>query len=157
MNYWLLKSEPDSYSYRDLKNEADSSVLWDGVRNYQARNILRDQIQCGDLAFFYHSSCKYPAIVGICRIVATGIPDPTAFDPDSDYFDPKSSQEDPRWITVRVQALEALAKPVLLKDMKLDPELQEMVLLNRSRLSVQPVSERHWQHILNLAGHKANS
>ena len=89
MNYWLLKSEPDAYSYSDLENAPNQRTLWDGVRNYQARNLLRDDFSPGDLAFFYHSSCKQPGVVGVCRIVRTGITDPTSLDPASDYFDPK--------------------------------------------------------------------
>lgn len=154
MNYWLLKSEPSSYSFSDLLAEKKRSTLWDGVRNYQARNLLRDQFQCNDLAFFYHSSCKEPAIVGICRVTETGIADPTAFDPESPYHDPKSTTDNPRWITVRVEYEDTLPEPVLLKDMKNDPALSEMVLLNRSRLSVQPVTQPEWKHILKRSGYK---
>jgi len=153
MNYWLLKSEPDAYSYSDLENAPKQRTLWDGVRNYQARNLLRDEFQPGDLAFFYHSSCKQPAIVGVCRITQTGIADPSALDPGSDYYDPKSSPDQPRWITVEVQACYPLKHIVTLKQLKERPEMADMVLLNRGRLSVQPVSAEHWHAILALAGH----
>jgi len=151
MNYWLLKSEPDAYSYSDLENAPNQRTLWDGVRNYQARNLLRDELRSGDLAFFYHSSCKEPGVVGVCRITATGITDPTSLDPASDYYDPKSSAENPRWITVEVEADWPLARTVTLKELKNYPQLEDMVLLNRGRLSVQPVTEDEWQFILDLA------
>lgn len=153
MNYWLLKSEPDAYSYSDLESAPNQRTLWDGVRNYQARNLLRDEFKSGDLAFFYHSSCKNPGVVGVCRITATGITDPTALDPASDYYDPKSSLENPRWITVEVEAVRPLARTVTLKELKNCPALVDMVLLNRARLSVQPVSEDQWDLILELANH----
>jgi len=151
MNYWLLKSEPDAYSYFDLESAPNKRTLWDGVRNFQARNLLRDQLKSGDLAFFYHSSCKEPAVVGVCRITEAGITDPTSLDPTSDYYDPKSTAEKPRWITVEVEAVTKLNRPVTLKELKQYPQLEDMVLLNRSRLSVQPVSEQQWQFIQKLA------
>ncbi|MAS25494.1 MAG: EVE domain-containing protein [Oceanospirillaceae bacterium] len=148
MNYWLLKSEPSAFGYEDLERAPDRRTLWDGVRNYQARNILRDDITVGDLAFFYHSACKEPAIVGICRVTRTGIADPSAFDPASDYYDPASDGENPKWITIEVEAVSALRPIIKLKDMRQDSALKDMVLLNRSRLSVQPVSETEWHHIM---------
>ena len=151
MNYWLLKSEPDTFSYDDLENAPEDSTIWDGVRNYQARNILRDGIKTGDLAFFYHSSCKTPGIAGICRVTETGIPDPTALDPTSDYFDPKSSVESPRWITIKVQAESALKRYIPLSEMRNCEALQSMVLLKSGRLSVQPVTDDEWNFILTLA------
>lgn len=151
MKYWLLKSEPDTFSYNDLENAPEDSTIWDGVRNYQARNILRDGIKPGDLAFFYHSSCKSPGIAGICTVTETGIADPTALDPESDYFDPKSSVETPRWITIKVQARNALKRYISLSEMRNCEALQSMVLLKSGRLSVQPVTEDEWHFILSLA------
>ncbi len=151
MNYWLLKSEPDTFSYNDLENAPEKSIIWDGVRNYQARNILRDGIKKGDKAFFYHSSCKIPGIAGVCTIIESGIPDPTAFDPDSDYFDPKSTIESPRWITVKVQAESALKRFISLSEMRSSEALVDMVLLRAGRLSVQPVTEDEWNFITDLA------
>ena len=151
MNYWLLKSEPDTFSYNDLENAPEKSIIWDGVRNYQARNILRDGIKKGDKAFFYHSSCKIPGIAGVCTVIESGIPDPTAFDPDSDYFDPKSTIESPRWITVKVQAESALKRFISLSEMRSSEALVDMVLLRAGRLSVQPVTEDEWNFITDLA------
>lgn len=150
MKYWLLKSEPDTFSYDNLVSAPDRRTVWDGVRNYQARNILRDEICQGDLIFFYHSSCKEPAIAGVCRATRTGLADPSQFDPASDYFDPKSDPASPRWITIEVEALHALHPPVTLKQMRQDGALQEMALLNRARLSVQPVTAQEWDHIMTL-------
>lgn len=150
MKHWLLKSEPDAFSYNDLAAAPDRRTVWDGVRNYQARNILRDDICQGDLIFFYHSSCKEPAIVGICRTTRTGIADPSQFDPTSPYYDAKSTADNPRWVTVEVEAVSALHPSIKLKDMRNDSALQDMALLNRSRLSVQPVSDTEWEHIMTL-------
>lgn len=152
MKYWLLKSEPDVFSYYHLGQAPERRTVWDGVRNYQARNLLRDAVDVNDYAFFYHSSCKEPAIVGICRVTRTGLADPSQFNPQSPYFDPKSDPANPRWMTVEVEAVRALPTPVTLKEMRHDSALQDMVLLNRSRLSVQPVTDAEWQYILQLAG-----
>ena len=151
MNYWLLKSEPDTFSYNDLENAPENSTVWDGVRNYQARNILRDDIKEGDLAFFYHSSCKIPGIAGICTVTERGLADPTVFDPESAYFDPKSSPDSPRWITIKVRAESALKRFISLSEMRSCEALQEMVLLRAGRLSVQPVTAEQWNFILRLA------
>jgi len=150
MKYWLLKSEPDAFSYTDLEDAQKSGTLWDGVRNYQARNIMRDDMSCGDKAFFYHSSCKEPGIAGICTITETGLIDPSSLDPESKYFDPKSSPDNPRWITVRVAADRALKRVISLKELRNHEALGEMVLLNCGRLSVQPVSDEEWDYILGL-------
>ncbi|WP_430460608.1 EVE domain-containing protein [Thalassolituus sp. LLYu03] len=150
MKYWLLKSEPDTFSYDDLASAPDRRTVWDGVRNYQARNLLRDEINPGDFTFFYHSSCKEPAIAGICRVTRTGLADPSAFNPGSPYFDAKSDPDNPRWITIEVEAVHALNPVVTLKAMRQDSALQEMALLNRARLSVQPVTEQEWDHIMSL-------
>ena len=150
MKFWLLKSEPDAFSYQDLENAPNRGTVWDGVRNYQARNILRDDIKAGDKAFFYHSSCKEPGVAGICTITETGIIDPSSLDPTSKYYDPKSSPDNPRWITINVVADRALKRVITLKELRQHEALSEMVLLNRGRLSVQPVSESEWEYILGL-------
>ena len=151
MNYWLFKSEPSAYSWQDLKNEPERTTFWDGVRNYQARNFLRDQIKAGDLVFFYHSVVQPQAIMGIARVVKEGYPDPTAFDPQSKYFDPKSDPENPRWFGVEVQAIQEFSPPITREELKIIPELQDMMLLRKgSRLSIQPVSEKEWQAILKF-------
>lgn len=150
MKYWLLKSEPDTYSFSDLASASSSGTIWDGVRNYQARNILRDEIKVGDYAFFYHSSCKEPGIAGICMVTETGLTDPSSLDPASNYYDPKSSPDNPRWITINVVADRALKRVITLKELRQHEALSDMVLLNRGRLSVQPVSENEWDYILGL-------
>ena len=149
-NHWLLKSEPSCFSLTDLKNRPDSTEHWDGVRNYQARNFLRDQIKVGDLAFFYHSNIAEPAIVGIAEVVREGYPDWTAFDPQNDHFDPKSTPEKPIWYMVDVRFLRELPRPITLAELKEVPTLSGMPLMNRSRLSVQPVGEDEWTEIMRI-------
>lgn len=151
--YWLLKSEPETFSWQDLLQRPQQREPWNGVRNYQARNLLRDSIQLDDLAFFYHSSTKEPAIVGIVRIVRPGYPDPSAWDPHSPYFDAKSPIDGPaRWFMVDVEAVAALPEPLTLSRLRQSPELSGMALLQRGqRLSVQAVSEPHWLACLDLA------
>ncbi len=146
MAYWLMKSEPDEYSIADLARDGRSS--WFGVRNYQARNFMRDQMQSGELAFFYHSSCPEPGIVGICRIIGPAQPDATQFDPKSDYFDPKASPEKPIWYCVDVEFVEQF--PVIaLARLRAQPELAGMRILQRgNRLSITPVSPGEWSCIL---------
>ncbi len=150
MKFWLLKSEPDTFSYTDLESALNKGTVWDGVRNYQARNILRDDINVGDKAFFYHSSCKEPGIAGLFTVTETNITDPSSLDPTSNSYDPKSSPDNPRWITIRVVADRALNRVITLKELRQHEALSEMVLLNRGRLSVQPVSEEEWETILGL-------
>ena len=141
MNYWLLKSEPSEFSIDDLKNRPAATEHWDGVRNYQARNFIRDEMKCGDLAFFYHSNCKLPGIVGIVEIVRSAYPDFTAFDSESDHFDPKSHRDNPRWFMVDVRFKEQFSRTISLNELKECIELQEMPLLRRgNRLSVMPVN-----------------
>lgn len=151
MKYWLLKSEPSVFGIEDLKNRPDDTEHWDGVRNYQARNFMRDEMERGDLAFFYHSNCKLPGIVGIVEIVRSAYPDFTAFDPESDHFDPKSHHDNPRWFMVDVRFRQQFPRTISLNELKECIELQEMPLLRRgNRLSVMPVSGDQWQFIMSL-------
>jgi predicted RNA-binding protein with PUA-like domain len=139
MQYWLMKSEPAAYSITNLQQ--DGQTLWDGVRNYQARNFLR-QMQVGDLSFFYHSNATPPGIVGMMRIVESGIIDPSQFDPKSPYYDPKSTPEYPRWQTVKVEFVEAFSKIISLDLLKQTFTPEELLLVRRgNRLSVMPVRE----------------
>jgi predicted RNA-binding protein with PUA-like domain len=150
MNYWLMKSEPDVYSLETLRAEPTGSGCWDGVRNYQARNYLREQ-QPGDLIFFYHSSCAVPGIVGIAEVVAAASVDPTQFDASSPYFDPRVKPDAPRWVQTRVRFVRALKAPITLERLRQVPALNDFPLLQRgTRLSVLPVSKPHWQLILSL-------
>lgn len=149
MAYWLLKSEPQTFSIHDL--ERDQTALWDGVRNYQARNYLRS-MHPGDRAFFYHSSTAVPGIVGLCRIHRAHLVDPSQFDPHSPYFDPRSSLEQPRWWTVEVQFERAFAQPLPLETLRQQFTPEELALLRRgNRLSVMPVEEAIAKRILKLA------
>lgn len=143
---WLFKSEPSAYSIDDLKR--DRTELWDGVRNYQVRNMMRDQMRIGDKFFFYHSSCAAPAVVGLGRISGAAIPDPTQFDSKERYFDPKSSPSDPRWLCVEVTFVAKAKTPCTLARMRAEPALAGMALLARgSRLSILPVLPAHWDWI----------
>ena len=152
MKYWLLKSEPDVFSLEDLKNCPNQTEPWDGIRNYQARNLMRDEMKVGDQAFFYHSRQAEPAIVGTVRVVREAYPDHTSWDPSSKYFDEKSSAENPRWLMVDVQFESEFSRPVTLKELRSVPELKEMFLLRKGmRLSVQPVTEEEFQLILAIA------
>ncbi len=149
MAYWLMKSEPDVYSIDDLKK--DQREPWDGIRNYQVRNMFRDQMKIGDLAFFYHSNCKPPAVVGIMSIVSKAYPDPTQFDPKSRYFDGKSDPENPRWLLVDVKYKRKLKREITLSELKEHKKLQDFRLNQRgNRLSVIPVTKKEWDLILNL-------
>jgi predicted RNA-binding protein with PUA-like domain len=151
MNYWLMKSEPDVFGIDDLKNAPHGTEPWDGVRNYQARNMMRDDMKPGDLAFFYHSNCKEPGIAGIMKIVRAGYPDDTAFDPAARYFDPKSDPDKPRWYRVDVRYQRKLKRIITLPELKTQQELAGLPLLGRgNRLSVMPVSRTQWEHILAL-------
>ena len=151
MNYWLMKSEPDVFGINDLYNKPNQTEHWDGVRNYQARNMMRDAMKLGDQVFFYHSNCDQPGIVGIMEVVKEGYPDFTAFDPDDIHFDPKSDPAQPRWMMVDVKYVKVLSRTITLKELKLLPELEGMALLRRgNRLSIMPVSEEEWHFILSL-------
>jgi len=151
MHYWLMKSEPAEFSIDDLANREGQTEPWDGVRNYQARNMLRDQMRLGDQVFFYHSNTAVPGIVGICTIVREGYPDPTAFDPQHPHHDAASSPEAPRWFMVDVRLQRRLRRTITLAELKQDPALADLPLVRRgNRLSVMPVSEQAWKHILGL-------
>jgi predicted RNA-binding protein with PUA-like domain len=152
MNYWLIKSEPDAYSIDDLASQPEGRDHWDGIRNYQARNFIRDDMQIGDLAFFYHSNCKPPGIVGICEIVSDAYPDHTAFDPGEKYYDPGSDPDDPRWLMRDVEFRRKTRRLISLEEIKQQAErLEGFPLIRRgNRLSVMPVSEEHWDFILSL-------
>ncbi|HSG90630.1 MAG TPA: EVE domain-containing protein [Pseudomonadales bacterium] len=151
MNHWLFKSEPDTFSIDDLQARPKGTEPWDGVRNYQARNFMRDGMRKGDEAFFYHSNCAQPGIVGIVRIVREAYPDPTAFDPESNYFDPKSDPDAPRWLLVDVKFVRKLKRTITLAELKAHPPLEEFALVRKgNRLSVMPVEDAFWQEILAL-------
>jgi predicted RNA-binding protein with PUA-like domain len=149
MNYWLMKSEPAAFSIDDLKRKKREP--WDGVRNYQARNFMRDGMRPGDQVFFYHSNSNPPGIVGIAQIDTDAYPDPSQFDPNSKYFDPGSSRDKPRWMLVDVKFVKKLKRTISLEELKADKALAEMPLLRKgNRLSVMPVDAAHWKYILGL-------
>ncbi len=151
MAYWLMKTEPNTFSWQDLLNEKDKTTTWEGVRNYQARNFMRDQMKKGDLVFIYHSVVKPMAIVGVAEVVREAYPDHFAFEPGHKYFDPKSDPKNPRWFMVDVKARYAFKHPITLERLKGIPELKEMMLLKKgSRLSIQPVTESEWEIISSL-------
>ncbi|PLX99328.1 MAG: EVE domain-containing protein [Desulfuromonas sp.] len=151
--YWLMKSEPDCFSIDDLKAMPDGIEHWDGVRNYQARNLLRDEIKPGDGVLFYHSNTAEPSIVGLARVVREGYPDHTAFDPEEKHFDPKSDPDRPRWFMVDVQYLCHLPFSLTRDFLRQHPVLSGMGVLRKgNRLSVQPVTEQEWRAVLETAG-----
>jgi len=148
--YWLFKTEPSCFSWNDLERRPGRTEHWDGVRNYQARNYLRDVVQAGDGVLVYHSNIPEPVVVGIARVVRAGYPDVTARDPAGEHFDPKSSPDNPVWYMVDVRAERRLRRPVTLAELKASPLLAGMALLSRSRLSIQPVTAAEWSIILGL-------
>ena len=152
MNYWLIKSEPDAFSIDDLINAPRQTEHWDGVRNYQARNFMRDEMRIGDKVFFYHSNCKEPGIVGIAEVVSGAYPDHTAFDSNEKYFDPKSDPDNPRWMMVDVRYIRKTRRMLSLSEIKEHAaQLEGFALIRRgNRLSVMPVSKQHWDFILTL-------
>ncbi len=152
MACWLFKTEPGCFSFDDLKSRPNMTEHWDGVRNFQARNFLRDSIKTGDRILFYHSSIPEPAIVGLAEVVRDGYADFTALDPNGEHFDPKASPDKPIWYMVDVRYLEALPRPVTLESIKGNPLLADMPLVKRSRLSIQPVTADEWQIILTMGG-----
>lgn len=152
MNFWLFKTEPGCFSFDDLKNRPEMTEHWDGVRNFQARNFLRDSIKPGDRILFYHSNIPEPAVVGIAEVVRAGYPDSMALDPSGEHFDPKASPLNPIWYMVDVRYREPLPKQVTLQAIKGHPLLVDMPLVKRSRLSIQPVAQEEWQIILAMGG-----
>ncbi len=153
MKYWLMKSEPDVYGIDHLRAEKRKIDYWDGIRNYQARNFMRDEMKKGDLAFFYHSNCEEPAIVGVMEIVREGYPDHTAFLSNEKYFDAKSDPDNPRWFMVDVRFKRKFKSPVTLKALKEEKALAQMRLVQRgNRLSILPVTAKEWKHILKMTG-----
>jgi predicted RNA-binding protein with PUA-like domain len=153
MNYWLMKTEPSTFGVDDLAKKPKKTAMWDGVRNYQARNMLRDDFRKGDQAFIYHSSCDVPGIAGIAEVVRTAYPDPTAFDKKHDHFDAGSDRENPRWVVVDVQLKRRLKRVITLDELRKHEsrELDGMLLLKRgNRLSITPLHAAHWKFILTL-------
>ena len=151
MRYWLFKSEPSTWSWDDQMAKGDAGEEWDGVRNYQARNFMRDGMKKGDRVFFYHSNCETPGIVGIAEVVREAYPDHTAFDPDDPHYDPKSDPDDPRWLMVDVKYVRKLKRTIPLAELKDNPALADMALVRKgNRLSVMPVTEDQWQTILDM-------
>jgi predicted RNA-binding protein with PUA-like domain len=149
--HWLVKSEPDVFSFDDLLASPERTTCWDGVRNYQARNFMRDDMKTGDLVFFYHSNAEPAAVVGVAEVVREAYPDHTALDPRDLHFDPKSKADAPTWMMVDLRAVEKLARPLSLADLRGVPELEGMALLQKgSRLSVQPVSPKEWDVVYGL-------
>ena len=150
MTYWLMKSEPDVYGIDHLAAEPDGVEHWDGIRNYQVRNMFRDQFRIGDQAFFYHSNTKVPGIVGVMEVVSEAYPDHTAFEAGQ-YYDPKSDPDNPRWLMVDVRYLRHTRRVITLAELKADPALSDMALVRRgNRLSVMPVTDDQWAHILEM-------
>ena len=155
MNYWLMKSEPDVFSFEDLKACAKQTEPWDGIRNYQARNFMRDDMRVGDLILFYHSNTNPPGVVGIAQVASKPYPDPTAFDKNSKYYDPKSDLKNPRWILVDVSYKADFICLVSLEEMKSMPELVQMRALQRgNRLSIMPVTRSEFQAIKKVGQKK---
>ena len=152
MNYWLVKSEPDVFSIDDLANSLHQTTCWDGVRNYQARNFLRDSMKNGDKVLFYHSNTEPMGIAGWCEVVREGYPDTSAFDPNSNYFDPDSTPEKPVWIMVDIKLEEKFPRLVTLQEIKDNPVLKDILLIKRgNRLSVFPVKEEEFNEIIRMS------
>ena len=151
--YWLFKSEPTAYSFADLLAEPDQTAEWDGVRNYQVRNFMRDDMKVGDGVLFYHSSAKPLAVVGTATIVREAYPDNTAWDPAEKHYDPKCSPGNPTWLMVDIKAEKEFSRQVILDEIKQNPNLQDMLLVRRGmRLSIQPVTEDQWNEVIALGG-----
>lgn len=151
MKYWLIKSEPEVFSIEDLMKTKNQTTYWDGVRNYQARNYLRDEMKLKDKVVFYHSNCEPPAAVGTCEVVKEGYPDFTAFDPDNKHYDPKSLTSSPTWFMVDIKFISRFSKNVSLEEMRKNPKLSNMKLLQRgNRLSVMPLSKDEFNEIVKM-------
>lgn len=151
MAYWLFKTEPDAFSIDDLKNAPKQTTLWEGVRNYQARNFMRDSVKVGDSVLIYHSSCKHVGVAGIAEVTHEAYPDPTQFDLSSDYYDAKATSDKPRWVVVEVTYQSHLNKLVSLKDIKANNNITEIVLKKGGRLSIMPVTKNDWDEIIKMA------
>lgn len=150
MQYWLFKTEPDAFSIDDLSNKPNQIEHWDGIRNYQARNFLRDNVKCGDQVFIYHSSCKNVGIAGLAEVVKEAYADHTQFDPESNYYDPKSSPDNPRWVMVDIQFKQKFAQILPLKDIKSMPQISEIGLVKKGhRLSIMPVQKTEFDYLLS--------
>lgn len=148
--YWLMKSEPSEFSITDLRLK--KKARWDGIRNYQVRNMLRDEMRIGDMALFYHSNADVIGVVGVMRIIQAAYPDPTQFDPKSTYYDPQSQTKNPRWLAVNVQFVSQCKRMVTLAELKLDPAFKNLALVQKgNRLSVMPISPAHFENILAMA------
>ena len=151
MAYWLFKSEPDVFGIDDLAAQPDRTDHWDGVRNYQARNFMRDRMAVGEQGFFYHSNTKVPGIVGVIEIARAAYPDHTAFDPEDPHYDPRSDPDNPRWYMVDVRFVRKLDRTITLTELKEHPELTDLQLVKKgNRLSVMPIEDHHWDFILSL-------
>jgi predicted RNA-binding protein with PUA-like domain len=149
--YWLFKSEPNAYSFSDLLNEPDQTAEWDGVRNYQVRNFMRDEMKAGDGVLFYHSSTNPMAVVGTATIVREAYPDSTAWDSNSEHPDPRSTPDNPVWLMVDIKADKEFARPVTLPEVKQNPKLKEMLLVRKGmRLSIQPVTREEWDEVIAM-------
>ena len=149
--YWLFKSEEDVFSIDDLREAEGKTTFWDGVRNYQARNLMRDEVRKGDLVLYYHSNSKPTGVAGIARVVRNAYPDPTQFDPKSKYHDPKSPEDDPRWLGVDVKFVKKLPRVIELSELKANPALSEMMVTQRgARLSIQPVTAEEYAAVLDM-------
>lgn len=153
MAYWLMKNEPEEFGIDDLRKRPKKTEPWDGVRNYQARNMMRDQMKVGDQAFFYHSNCETPGVVGVMKIHSESYPDPTAFDPEDAHYDPKSDPDNPRWFLVDVKFVRKLKRTIALSELREHSEtkLKDLIILRRgNRLSITPVTKKEWDFILSL-------
>ncbi len=149
-NFWIFKSEPEVYSIDDIKR--DQWTYWDGVRNYEARNFLRDKVKKGDIVLFYHSNCEEPGVYGICEVIKEGYPDFTQFDSSNKHFDPRSKKENPTWFMVDIKFLKKLKKPVTLEEMKKNSRLKNMRLIRKgNRLSILPITKEEYEEILKMS------
>ena len=148
--YWLVKSEPEVFSFADLMAAPKKTTYWNGVRNFAARNHLK-AMKKGDLVFFYHSMAKPASVVGIAEVIREAYPDPTAFDPKDEYYDPKSKPDDPTWFMVDLKGVKPLSRPVSIDEVKKTKGLEQMALVRLGRLSVQPVTEKEWETVLRLS------
>ncbi|MBB1331405.1 EVE domain-containing protein [Pseudoalteromonas sp. SR43-7] len=150
MAYWLFKTEPDAFSLDDLKNAPKQTTLWEGVRNYQARNFMRDGVKVSDSVMIYHSSCKHVGVAGIAEVTKEAYPDPTQFDLSSDYYDAKATSDKPRWVVVEVTYQSHLKKLISLKDIKANDNITEIALKKGGRLSIMPVTKNDWDEIIKM-------